>query len=329
MKRKDFLKAVGLTGVGLGLATSRSITKAKATSPNNACTLIPSETAGPFPLDLSDNTFYLRQDVREDREGAQLNLKMRIIGSENCEPMPNVRVNIWHCDKDGNYSGYNTQNGQTYLRGYQMTDANGEADFITVFPGWYNGRVCHIHFQVYVSANYAAISQLTFDHDTTNQIYDDFSELYTKGEDPLTPSTDNIFSDGYELQLADLTYNEAEEAYEAYLEVTVQGLGTVGLSNIEKETTKHLVLKQNIPNPFKGQTTIPFEVKTAAAVSIGIWNLDGQQVAKIEKGRLVPGNYSESINLSDLGLTQGSYLYQVEAINNEGKFTSYKMMTGL
>ena len=76
--------------------------------------------------------------------------------------MPNVRVNIWHCDKDGNYSGYQSQQGLTYLRGYQMADANGEVEFITVFPGWYNGRTCHIHFQVYVSETYAAIFTIDF-----------------------------------------------------------------------------------------------------------------------------------------------------------------------
>lgn len=114
-----------------------------------------------------------------------MHLKLRVIGSENCLPMNNVRVNIWHCDKDGLYSGYSQQNnqgqaGQTYLRGYQFADANGEVQFETIFPGWYNGRICHIHFQVYVSSVYAAISQLTFPLDIKNKIYTDNSSLYTK-----------------------------------------------------------------------------------------------------------------------------------------------------
>lgn len=75
-------------------------------------------------------------------------------------------MNIWHCDKDGLYSGYSQNNNQgqaglTYLRGYQMTDASGNVEFVTIFPGcrW---RICHIHFQVYVSSVYAAISQSAF-----------------------------------------------------------------------------------------------------------------------------------------------------------------------
>ena len=110
---------------------------------------------------------FFRQDVREDEEGVQLNLRMKILGTDNCGPLPNVRVNIWHCSKDGWYSGYDGNNnpgqdGLTYLRGYQITDANGEVEFITILPGWYTGRICHIHFQVYVNSAYAAISQLTF-----------------------------------------------------------------------------------------------------------------------------------------------------------------------
>ncbi|MEZ4687486.1 MAG: hypothetical protein R3B47_15900 [Bacteroidia bacterium] len=99
--------------------------------------------------------------------------------------MQSVRVNIWHCNKDGLYSGYDGNNnpgqaGLTYLRGYQMTDANGEVEFITILPGWYNGRICHIHFQVYVSSSYAAISQLTFPIADKNAIYQANSTLYTK-----------------------------------------------------------------------------------------------------------------------------------------------------
>ena len=75
---------------------------------------MPSETAGPFPLDLSANEYFFRQDIREDRVGVQMRQKVRIIGAGNCQPMPGVRVNIWHCDRDGNYSGYNTEEGLTY-----------------------------------------------------------------------------------------------------------------------------------------------------------------------------------------------------------------------
>src|SRR5688500_10347531 len=118
MERKTFLKSVGLAGFALSLEGFRFADGSKAKI--NSCVLIPTETAGPLPLDLTTNSFYFRQDVRETRAGTQLNLKMRVIGNGNCLPMPNVRVNIWHCDKDGQYSGYSQSNnpgqaGLTYL----------------------------------------------------------------------------------------------------------------------------------------------------------------------------------------------------------------------
>jgi len=329
MNRKDFLKSVGLAGVGLSMPASKILADGAYKMRVNSCTLIPAETAGPFPLDLSANAFYLRQDVRENRTGTQLNLRMKIIGLGNCEPMPNVRVNIWQCDKDGNYSGYGSQSAFTYLRGYQMADANGEVEFITVFPGWYPGRVCHIHFRVYVSASYAAISQLTFDHNTTNAIYAANAALYTKGADPLTPATDNLFSDGYALQLATLTPNAQTGGYDSYLEVTIQGTGVVGVSNIEKETAKQVVLEQNYPNPFSNETTIPFELKNPAEVAFELWDVAGNKVAEIEKGNLPAGLHQTEINLGTLGLAPANYLYQIIVKNRYGVFKSCKMMTNV
>lgn len=240
--------------------------------------------------------------------------------------MANVRVNIWHCDKDGNYSGYGTAVGQTFLRGYQITDQKGEVDFITVFPGWYQGRTCHIHFQVYVSSNYAAISQLTFNHEATNQVYADNSTLYTKGSDPKSPDTDNIFSDGYTYQLASLTAN-ANGGYDSYLEVTVKGDGTVGLGNLEKETAKQVILQQNHPNPFNNETTIPFELMLPAKVQLTLWDISGKQVATINKGMLPAGNHQINLNLKTMGLSNANYAYQLEVENSNGIFKDCKMMT--
>ena len=170
MDKREFLRSAGLLGVASLMPFGKLIADNQEKT-SSSCVLIPTETAGPFPLDLTANTNFFRQDVRESKAGVQLNLRMKIIGNTNCLPMQNVRVNIWHCDKDGNYSGYGTETGLTYLRGYQYTDANGEVEFITIFPGWYPGRICHIHFQVYVSSSYAAISQLTFPVSEKNEIY--------------------------------------------------------------------------------------------------------------------------------------------------------------
>lgn len=334
MNKRDFLKTGGLLGLASVLPTGKLLANGTDEGDRGGCVLIPTETAGPFPLDLTANTFYFRQDVREDRTGAPLRLRLRIVGLENCLPMQNVRVNIWHCDADGVYSGYTNQNGGlnttglTFLRGYQMTDDNGEVEFVSVFPGWYPGRVCHIHFQVYVNSNYAAISQLTFPIDAKQAVYASHTALYAQGADPLTPSQDGIFSDGYQYQLATLAFNDTTQEYESYLEVTVQGQGiNTGLA--ELRNAEHFALGQNQPNPFTDRTVVPLLLKEPADVSLDLHDLNGRRVAHIERKGLAAGTHAFPIDLNELGLTPANYAYQVEVRTANGTFRDHKLMTAL
>lgn len=331
MNRKEFLRASGLAGLGLSLPFTKAFADEPQGNSNLAsCTLIPTETAGPFPLDLTANTTFFRNDIRETQQGTPLNVKLKIVGVNNCGPMSNVRVNIWHCNKDGLYSGYDNsmnagQAGLTYLRGYQMTDADGYVNFTTIFPGWYSGRICHIHFQVYVSSNYAAISQFTFDIATKNQIYANDPGIYTKGADPMTLASDNIFSDGYQYQMCTLT--PTSSGYEAYLEVAVQGSGSTSIGNIDKETAKNMSLGQNYPNPHSGSTTIPFTLAKTAKADILIFDLMGRKVAQIDCGKLAAGDHERQLNLANLGLANGNYAYQLNVENESGRYTDVKIMT--
>lgn len=335
MQRKDFLKGIGLAGAA-SIIPFKSVfadagNKSKTTG---TCVLIPTETAGPFPLDLTANTSFFRSDIRETKTGVQLNLKIKVLGEDNCGVMKNLRVNIWHCDKDGLYSGYDVANnlgqaGLTYLRGYQMTDVNGEANFITVFPGWYNGRICHIHFQVYVSSSYSAISQLTFDVAAKNAIYAANSALYTKGADPMALSSDTIFADGYSYQLATLTPNTTTGGYDATIEVTVKGSGVLGIGHLEKENAKQFELGQNYPNPYNAETTIPFSLVNGGNVLLEIWDLMGKKVAVIVNEKMGAGKHSISFSPALIGISSGNYVYQLQVSNNEGIFRDTKMMTSI
>jgi protocatechuate 3,4-dioxygenase beta subunit len=333
--RKDFLKMAGLAGAASIMPFKVTVAENMAAKNADACVLIPSETEGPFPLDLTENTTYFRQDVRESKTGVQLNLKMKIIGTGNCEPMQNVRVNIWHCDKDGLYSGYSQSNNQgqaglTYLRGYQMTDVNGEVDFVTIFPGWYTGRICHIHFQVFVSSMYRAISQMSFDIATKNAIYADNSSLYTKGADPMTFAQDNIFSDGYTYQIASLTPNTTTGGYDAYIEVAIAGSGVAtGLGALEPETGGQFKLKQNFPNPFEGETTIPFRLTNSSEVKIELFDLAGRKVAETPTKTYGAGDNTISLGNGSSGivLSQSNYIYQISVTNSNGTYRQCKMMT--
>lgn len=334
MNKREFLRTSGLLGMAGLLPVNKLFAAGGSAEAAGACVLIPSETAGPFPLDLTANTFYFRQDIREDRTGAPLRVRLHILGLANCDPMAAVRVNIWHCDADGVYSGYTNQQGGldttglTFLRGYQIADANGDVEFLTIFPGWYNGRVCHIHFQVYVSSTYSAISQLTFPIDAKQAVYTDNASHYPNGIDPLTPSQDGIFSDGYQYQLSTLTFNDLTQEYEAYLEVTVQGTG-VATGILERNTAQQFEVGQNMPNPYSGSTTIPVTMKRTGDLLLELYDLQGRKVATVQHKGLVAGTHNIALDMQALGIPSANYAYQVQVTNSSGTWRTCRMMTAL
>lgn len=340
MKRNEFLKGLGLVGAGSFLPFSGL--KAAPTPEEKAtasCTLIPSETEGPYPLDTVSNSALLRQDIRDGKAGVPFKVRMRILGKDNCLPMQNVWVKIWHCDKDGYYSGYSnsgylgTQDntGATFCRGVQITDAHGEVEFLTIFPGWYTSRVTHIHFRVYVSSVLTATSQFTFPVAEKNAIYASNALYSTHGTDPQSLASDNVFTDGYALQMATLTTNSDIGGYESFIEVTIAGTGTgtLGLAKLEPETMGQFKLMQNYPNPFQLTTDIPFTLTNTSDVEVELYDLSGKKVASFASKNLQPGEHATQVNLQALGLASGTYIYQIVVTNSNGVFRQCKVMTGI
>jgi protocatechuate 3,4-dioxygenase beta subunit len=223
LSRRDVLKILGLGGAATILAscapeivqtlsptavpTNISVTQAVATELSTAsatstavpmCVVRPELTEGPYFVDEMLN----RSDIRENTsdgaisEGAPLEITFNVtqVGANGCVPLPNAQVDIWHCDAYGVYSDVQNAVGKTFLRGYQMTDANGVAKFTTVYPGWYQGRAVHIHFKIRVD-NQEFTSQLFFDDALTDEVY--LQEPYAqKGTRNMLNTQDNIFNDG-------------------------------------------------------------------------------------------------------------------------------------
>ena len=150
--------------------TGRSRTSDRAGTPaaTERCALTPELTAGPYYLDGPA----VRRNITEGRPGIPLELRIRLLDAASCKPLAGAAVDVWHCDASGEYSGFEGKslaatnaggtNGQRYLRGVQLTDADGVAVFTTIFPGWYEGRSVHIHLSVHTggaAAKYSAISE--------------------------------------------------------------------------------------------------------------------------------------------------------------------------
>lgn len=161
-----------------------------------SCIVRPEVTEGPYYVDVD----MLRADIREDRVGLPLTLTFNVVqvGEDGCVPMENALVEIWHCDAGGAYSGVSDPgfdtSGQIWLRGAQMTDANGVATFTTIYPGWYSGRCVHIHFKVNPTEELVFTSQLFFPDAFNSQVFT--REPYAANGDADTlNSTDSIYQD--------------------------------------------------------------------------------------------------------------------------------------
>jgi protocatechuate 3,4-dioxygenase beta subunit len=212
-----------------------------------ACTLIPAETAGPYPGDGTNGPNALtqsgivRSDIRSSfgssgssaASGTLNTIRLRLVSttSSACGLVQGLAVYLWHCDATGGYSMYSSGvTGQNYLRGVQQTDANGEVVFTSIFPGCYSGRWPHIHFEIYAAladattgTNALRVSQLALPQSSCSTVYAQ-SALYPGSASNLgqiSLASDNVFGDdSAAYQLATVT-GDNTNGYETTLEVGV------------------------------------------------------------------------------------------------------------
>ena len=188
----------------------------------------PTEEAGPYPYDLSKNSAVFRTDITEGKTGIPLTVTFTLVNAnDSCSVLEGARIDIWHCDKDGYYSEYDEpgylgtedNTGKTFLRGIQLSDGNGQVTFKTIYPGWYSGRVTHIHLEVFVDSVLKLTGQVAFPDSLNTEVYN--TALYSPhGQNSLTNSSDHVFSDGYSTELLTLT-GDITSGYTASFKVGV------------------------------------------------------------------------------------------------------------
>jgi len=167
------------------------------------CTRTAEQTEGPFYFDVDS----IRSDIREDRDGTPLRLGVRVREAGECQPLPNVVVDVWHCDPQGVYSGFGSGADETFLRGAQVTDADGIVEFTTVYPGGYSGRTVHIHAKVHVDRQTVLTTQFYFDDTVSEEVFG--SEPYSSNGDRDTSNEDDPLYGGD----LELTLSRSGESY--------------------------------------------------------------------------------------------------------------------
>jgi protocatechuate 3,4-dioxygenase beta subunit len=222
MQRKQFLKTLGMTSMLMPLLHAcGSDDDASAGTETGDCALTDSETAGPFPT--KSPASLVLTDIRSDRTGVPFNFTITVQNkAENCTALEGAIVDVWHCDKDGYYSEYGgTQmqqedfTGVHFLRGRQVTNADGKVGFTSIFPGWYQGRATHIHVHIYnADGDSLLVTQIAFpegSNSAVSLVNASTANGYTKGMSGYTTNaSDNIFADSLDNEIGTITGSVAD-----------------------------------------------------------------------------------------------------------------------
>jgi protocatechuate 3,4-dioxygenase beta subunit len=224
----------GSSPTGAAATAGADATPAATLAAMPSCIVRPALTEGPYFVDERLHRADIRANTSDGavRDGVPLALTFNVseAGANACTPLAGAQVDIWHCDALGVYSdvsdpNFNTK-GQDFLRGYQVTDADGRAQFTTIYPGWYQGRAVHIHFKIRnadaAGRHYEFTSQVFFEDALSQQVYASNAPYSEKGTAFLRNAQDGIYqqSQGQLVLVAQPSGNGYSAAFDIGLQLT-------------------------------------------------------------------------------------------------------------
>jgi hypothetical protein len=115
-----------------------------------------------------------------------------------------------------------------------------------------------------------------------------------------------------------VTPNTATGGYDGTFTIGVNVPTRVGESG--SENPEAFSLRQNYPNPFNPTTTISYHLPKAEKVRLIVYDVFGQEVAKLVEQEQAAGTYQVAFDAS--ALSSGFYLYTLVA----GNFAATKEM---
>ena len=166
-----------------------------------SCVLTPEMTEGPYYVPAEK----VRRNITEGKPGTPLDLRLTVVDVSTCKPIKSAVVDIWHADALGVYSGAIARNpGTNFMRGVQKTDSAGLARFMSVYPGWYQGRAVHIHVKVYLGGRVVHTGQFFFNDALTDAVYKQ-SPYNTRGSRDTRNAADSIYRNGGSRSMLNVT----------------------------------------------------------------------------------------------------------------------------
>lgn len=234
MSRRRILGMIGAASLATAAAacasaTDSGVTDTATTTPDTATpAAAPQETAGPYPGDGSNGPNVLIESgvVRSDittsfgaysgvAQGVPMTLTLNLRDLAKGAAGAGMAVYVWHCDREGRYSLYSEGvTEQNYLRGVQVADDTGTVRFTSIFPACYAGRWPHIHFEVYddlatavAGDNARLTSQIALPQDSCESVFaaDSGYSASIDNMSGVSLSSDNVFGDGWDAELATVT----------------------------------------------------------------------------------------------------------------------------
>ena len=218
--RRELLALVGAAGSAAFVARvfgstqsveaqTQQLTPQQALQTVPACVVRPELTEGPYFVDNQLD----RSDIRvEPSDGSispgvplALTFNVSEVGAGTCAALAGAQVDVWHCDALGVYSGVSDNSSpvsaldKKFLRGFQVTDADGVAQFTTIYPGWYQGRAVHIHFKIRTTGTYGDKYEFTSQFFLDDALSDQVLALppyNSKGMGRLRNERDGIYQAG-------------------------------------------------------------------------------------------------------------------------------------
>lgn len=230
-RRQTLGQIAALTGTGSALSSSAHAQTARNETPlakptGNACILTPRAVEGPFYFDPKLE----RDDISEKRAGVPLSLVLHVVEAADCKPVVGARVDVWHADALGMYSGYDRQSdsetvstkGQTFLRGTQFVGAGGDVTFKSIYPGWYRGRTPHIHFKIFLDGKSMVTGQIYFPDALSQFIYENVSPYNTrKAVRDTVNTTDGVLKESGDDRTTFCSIKEEADRYLANLVIGI------------------------------------------------------------------------------------------------------------